>query len=914
MAIQAACPKCGANYKLADSHLGKKVVCKQCQTSFTIRTEQGPTSPVATPETAKRLPPRPPLVTAPPALPTAKTDEISSRPSVSAARRSISPNANETKLGRRSNPLIWVAAIGGGVCFLICGGILIGAVLLWKSDSSSLSPFTSVDAIGNSAETGFGVKKESIVSGPILESKMVKPNDPIPENPQPTDSTDTKSPKPNDPGPTKRGVSEGPQSTQGESLQGGGRLSPEMLQHFKHATVYIKREAGKLSATGSGFVMKIAGESAYIITNHHVVEPSAELLRLGPGGRIQTVKVRASGAVIIAIFRSGTKEERALNAEVIASDPSRDLAVLKVNGVQGFAEAINLDQKAQLTETMPVFILGFPFGKSLSMNKGNPNITINKGSISSLRENDRGQMKAVQIDGALNPGNSGGPVVDDQGHLVGVAVATIEGSGIGLAIAPEEVALMLLGRVGGVNLTKRPVANQTVTLDIEAHLIDPMNKIRNVALHWARKDMSRARPQADKDGLFPPLSDAQDLELRIDSQHARGTLQLPLKGTEGYDIDYQVACRNGSGQLLYTAASTYHVDAKSTEPPLIAGRPQNPGARPVIQPRPGQGIESTTPINRPLWPKSPTVGDIDVKEVSLDAAAVLPCMCWDKAPESFYVLTRAGRICRVHMSNFDVSESKELGRSCSSLALSNIGPVVAVDSAQEVWLLDSSLNATKKFAMAGVSEVASGPNLSFAVVANTNRMAGGAGVIDLRKGAFIGQYSFADLNLIGGASRMALAPDGRHLFFQTGSEELKSFRVANGKITEHQTSARIAQNGQSIIVSPDNRFVCLPSGGGNYGAPTYSTFIYSITNLNRPQISVSSGAYPRQVAFDPKSGLIYAQNHEKQLIVFDPLGVRIKDFILGPSGQVRQFLVHPEGRKLLVLTERKLYFVQVKES
>jgi S1-C subfamily serine protease len=132
---------------------------------------------------------------------------------------------------------------------------------------------------------------------------------------------------------------------------------------------------------------------------------------------------------------------------------------------------------------MPVFILGFPFGKMLSMNKSNPSITINKGTVSSLRENDRGQMKAVQIDGALNPGNSGGPVVDDHGRLVGVAVATIEGSGIGLAIAPEELTLLLLGRVGGVSLTKRPVADQKVTLDLEAQLIDPMNKIRMVALH-----------------------------------------------------------------------------------------------------------------------------------------------------------------------------------------------------------------------------------------------------------------------------------------------------------------------------------------------------------------------------------------------------------------------------------------------
>src|SRR5438876_7619877 len=155
-----------------------------------------------------------------------------------------------------------------------------------------------------------------------------------------------------------------------------------MLRQLKEATVFIKREAGQLSATGSGFVMKLDGEAAYIITNHHVIDPTGERLSISRG-RIRVVKVRASSAVILAVFRSGTKEERALNAEVVASDPSRDLAVLKVNGVKDFARAIELDWKAELIETMPVYILGFPFGKALSMKKGNPNITINKGSISS---------------------------------------------------------------------------------------------------------------------------------------------------------------------------------------------------------------------------------------------------------------------------------------------------------------------------------------------------------------------------------------------------------------------------------------------------------------------------------------------------------------------------------------------------
>src|SRR5207248_2614110 len=137
------------------------------------------------------------------------------------------------------------------------------------------------------------------------------------------------------------------------------------------------------------------------------------------GLHVRVVKYKAQGARISAVFNSGTREERVLPAEVLATDESRDLAVLRVKGSGGWPRPITLDEKVKPVETMQVYILGFPFGEALALRKGNPGITINKGSVSSLRENEYGQMQAVQIDGAINPGNSGGPVVDEDGNLVG---------------------------------------------------------------------------------------------------------------------------------------------------------------------------------------------------------------------------------------------------------------------------------------------------------------------------------------------------------------------------------------------------------------------------------------------------------------------------------------------------------------
>jgi S1-C subfamily serine protease len=244
-----------------------------------------------------------------------------------------------------------------------------------------------------------------------------------------------------DPAATDGGESETPGGAKGQ-------LSSQVLKDLKGATVFIKVDAGKnLSCSGSGFLVRVDGDAGYVVTNHHVVNPEAEMLKpvRSRSGKttVRTVKYKAKNATITTVFHSGSKAERALTAEIIATDESRDLAVLRVHGPGEWPRPIVLERKAALVETMPVYILGFPFGEALSFNKGNPAITVNKGSVSSLRENEYGEMKAVQIDGAINPGNSGGPVVDEDGRLVGISVATIRGSGIGLAIAPDELTHLL---------------------------------------------------------------------------------------------------------------------------------------------------------------------------------------------------------------------------------------------------------------------------------------------------------------------------------------------------------------------------------------------------------------------------------------------------------------------------------------
>ena len=87
---------------------------------------------------------------------------------------------------------------------------------------------------------------------------------------------------------------------------------------------------------------------------------------------------------------------------------------------------------------------GFPFGKDLSLsNDEYPNVTVSTGHITSLRK-IKGELAAIQVDAQLNPGNSGGPVLNDRGKVVGIVVAGIDGTGIDFAIAYQPPRLPFL--------------------------------------------------------------------------------------------------------------------------------------------------------------------------------------------------------------------------------------------------------------------------------------------------------------------------------------------------------------------------------------------------------------------------------------------------------------------------------------
>jgi WD40 repeat protein len=185
----------------------------------------------------------------------------------------------------------------------------------------------------------------------------------------------------------------------------------------KEATALVEVEAGKVS--GSAFCIHSSG---LFLTNEHVV------------GR--------EGTEVTLVLGSGLKTQKILKAQVVRGDGELDLALLKAEG-QGKHAALSLGSMESVTELTELVALGFPFGKDLSLEKDTfPAVTVNAGTVTALRHRD-GVLHRIQMDAGVNPGCSGGPVLDMSGKVIGVVVEGVEATTLNFAIPIADVSEFL---------------------------------------------------------------------------------------------------------------------------------------------------------------------------------------------------------------------------------------------------------------------------------------------------------------------------------------------------------------------------------------------------------------------------------------------------------------------------------------
>lgn len=194
-------------------------------------------------------------------------------------------------------------------------------------------------------------------------------------------------------------------------------ISSSVDKVYGSTVVVIASSKGKQISTGTGFIYKTKSGKAYIMTNNHVIDGA------------DSVEVEFND-----------KSDR-IDATVVGGDKYADIAVLTIEDDN--YQAVEIGENASLKLGDTIFTVGSPMGVSY---KG----TVTKGILSGKERmvavnvtssSSDYYMKVIQIDAAVNPGNSGGPLCDVSGKVIGIISLKIvqdEVEGMGFAIPIED--------------------------------------------------------------------------------------------------------------------------------------------------------------------------------------------------------------------------------------------------------------------------------------------------------------------------------------------------------------------------------------------------------------------------------------------------------------------------------------------
>jgi S1-C subfamily serine protease len=304
----------------------------------------------------------------------------------------------------------------------------------------------------------------------------------------------------------------------------GGNTVNQIYKADADGVAFIESKVSEGVASGSGIVLDDEG---HVLTNNHVVE----------GG--ETIQV------------SFESEGKMYPAEVVGTEPNKDLALLKVDAPASQLHPLKLGDSSKMEVGDPVVAIGNPFDLQR---------TVTSGIVSALQREITAPDgvtidNVIQTDAAINPGNSGGPLINSAGEVIGINSQIETGGegsegnvGIGFAIpintAKEEITQLESGTsdehgflgISGATITPELASAFNLPVE-EGVLVQQVEEGGPAAAAGIQGATTAASVEGQEFGLGgdiitavngEPIASTEDLVEKIEDSHAGETVELTI--------------------------------------------------------------------------------------------------------------------------------------------------------------------------------------------------------------------------------------------------------------------------------------------------------------------------------------------------------------------------------------------------
>jgi serine protease Do len=299
------------------------------------------------------------------------------------------------------------------------------------------------------------------------------------------------------------GITPTPVSTEGDIaniVEDASESIVGIVNYQQQNNRYSDASQDAKAGTGSGVLFKKEGDSAYIVTNNHVIE--------------------GASTIEISLY-DGEKTK----AELIGADPLTDLAVLKIDGKYA-DNLLEVGDSSALRAGEQVIAIGNPLGLDLSRTVTQGIVSAVDRTISVQTSAGESELNVIQTDAAINPGNSGGALLNSKGELIGINSLKISNSGVeGLGFAiPSKDFMPIVNEIIKTGKVERPYIGIGLTnlADVPRNYLgDLPKKVETGVVVASIDETSAAAKVGIKEGDVitelngQPVEDAADLRRQL---------------------------------------------------------------------------------------------------------------------------------------------------------------------------------------------------------------------------------------------------------------------------------------------------------------------------------------------------------------------------------------------------------------